>query len=205
MKISRFSSQNQDEWITRITITSWQSCLGTDIPGIVDSKNAKNTQISAKAFEGQSKELSSAHSVMDATPINLPTRFHELLTNERSKKGLVEPCPAGQAHNKTKSREYCLQVSSFVLVTNSFGDFSKCSIISEIINEKGLKSISEKAWTVWRVFAHQPQTARCLVFFLVLGELCLRIATQYRAVIDAVSSTLNLNVSDWDRTTRVCQ
>jgi hypothetical protein len=97
--------------------------------------------------------------------------------------------------NILKSEYFKLQVSSFVLATNSFGDFSKCTIISEEIDGEELKAIANQAQALWQVFAHQPQTARCLVFFLILGQLVRNMIEQYRHVFNVLRSVLDLDVS----------
>ncbi|KAJ2998175.1 hypothetical protein NUW58_g410 [Xylaria curta] len=79
-------------------------------------------------------------------------------------------------------------VSSAVLTTNAFGDFSRCTIISEVKDEnKKMKRdepvIAEISNEIWQVFVHQPQTARCLVFLHVLGMLCAKLCKQYRHTI----------------------
>ena len=43
--------------------------------------------------------------------------------------------------------------------------------------------------------SHQPQTARCLVFFLLLGKMCEVITVCYEKAIDTLSSILKLDVS----------
>jgi hypothetical protein len=72
-----------------------------------------------------------------------------------------------------------LNVSSISMVTNRFGDFSKCLIVSTILSDDDVKRVADEAEKLWRKFAHHPQTARCLAFLLVLGMLCKKIAKNY--------------------------
>jgi hypothetical protein len=88
-----------------------------------------------------------------------------------------------------------LEISSIVLSTNPFGDFSKCTIISELIDEKEMKDIVEKARILWQKFIHQPQTGRCLVFLLVVGKLCQEVTKTYEEAINKLTSILELDVS----------
>ncbi|RWA10509.1 hypothetical protein EKO27_g4575 [Xylaria grammica] len=79
-------------------------------------------------------------------------------------------------------------VSSVVLTTNAFGDFSRCSVISEVEDEDPSAEKDEIAAgkplnEIWQVFVHQPQTARCLVFLRLLGMLCNKLCKQYRGTI----------------------
>jgi hypothetical protein len=88
-------------------------------------------------------------------------------------------------------------VSSVILSTNAFGDFSKCTVVSEFIDDEKMKSIVKDARKLWQKFIHQPQTGRCLVFFLLLGEFCQIIAKHYKTAIDKLSSILKLDVSQY--------
>ncbi|KAI0110815.1 hypothetical protein GGR51DRAFT_79405 [Nemania sp. FL0031] len=80
-------------------------------------------------------------------------------------------------------------VSSVVLSTNAFGDFSRCTIISEVDDEnveakQGEQlEVAEISNEIWQVFVHQPQTARCLVFLHMLGTLCIKLRHQYHDTI----------------------
>jgi hypothetical protein len=87
------------------------------------------------------------------------------------------------------------EVSSIVLSTNSFGDFSKCTVVSEFMNRKKMLEISKEARKLWQKFIHQPQTARCLVFFLILGKMCETITKRYEKAIETLSAILTLDVS----------
>jgi hypothetical protein len=88
-----------------------------------------------------------------------------------------------------------LNVSSFVIKTNDFGDFSKCSIISDIIPNPRLRRLGDEARIIWQRFIHQPQTARCLVFLLILGLLCQEMAGRFKEAIRYFVSIIHLNVS----------
>ena len=80
-----------------------------------------------------------------------------------------------------------LKVSSISLATNDFGDFSKCLIISTIYTDRDMEKVAKKAQKLWQTFAHQPQTARCLVFLLLLGSLCKEMAKWYARAADLLT------------------
>jgi hypothetical protein len=90
---------------------------------------------------------------------------------------------------------FMLEVSSVAISTNAFGDFSKCTIISELIGKEIMDIIAPQARELWQKFIHQPQTARCLVFFLVLGKICERITKDYEAAVQKLSPILDFDVS----------
>jgi hypothetical protein len=88
-----------------------------------------------------------------------------------------------------------LDVSTMVISTNSFGDFSKCTLVSKLVNEVEMDDVVEEARRLWQKFIHQPQTGRCLVFFRVLGKLCHLIADDYNKAIKKLTSILETHVS----------
>ncbi|KAE9372599.1 hypothetical protein N431DRAFT_439681 [Stipitochalara longipes BDJ] len=62
-------------------------------------------------------------------------------------------------------------MSSIAISTNAFGDFSKCTIISDLIKDETMQGIVEESQRILQKFIHQPQTGRCLVFLLVEKQL----------------------------------
>ncbi|KAI1746406.1 hypothetical protein F4680DRAFT_463577 [Xylaria scruposa] len=99
-------------------------------------------------------------------------------------------------------------VSSVVLTTNAFGDFSRCTVISEFDDEymkakRNEPAVAEKCNEMWQVFVHQPQTARCLVFFHMLGKLCTKLCKQYTNTVKEFESIFSstdaflLKERDW--------
>lgn len=88
-----------------------------------------------------------------------------------------------------------LEVSSVVLSSNAFGDFSKCSVVSRIIPLPELRTLGEDARKLWERFTHQPQTGRCLVFLMILGVLCQEIAKDSQNAMEYFTKILNLEVS----------
>ncbi len=87
-----------------------------------------------------------------------------------------------------------LQISSIILTTNAFGEFSKCTIISELMSDEDLEPLGADAQKLWERFIHQPQTGRCLVFLLILGKLCQKIANKGRKAMEYLVKSLNLQV-----------
>ncbi|KAK5652663.1 hypothetical protein OQA88_10257 [Cercophora sp. LCS_1] len=77
--------------------------------------------------------------------------------------------------------------------TNPFGDFSRTTIVPRVIPGSKLKFATEKAQDLWRTFVHQPQTARCLVFLLMLEVLVEEIENQYHGAAAYLIDKINLN------------
>ena len=167
LNLSRFSRQTGDTWVTRITLRSWR---------VEDDKKVKRNKPSNKPAPNSSKGF--------LLPWNLRHVWGK-------KKG------DGEKPNVGEDTIFKPEVSSVILSTNAFGDFSKCTVVSELINDEKMKSIVEDARKLWQKFIHQPQTARCLVFLLLLGEFCQVIADHYKTAIDKLSSILKLDVGQY--------
>lgn len=88
-----------------------------------------------------------------------------------------------------------IEMSSIVISTNAFGDYSKCTIVSELISDTEMKSILQEAQIIWQKFVHQPQTGRCLVFLLVLDKICQYTTSNYDKAIESLTSVIILDVS----------
>ncbi|KAK3364220.1 hypothetical protein B0T25DRAFT_529601 [Lasiosphaeria hispida] len=95
--------------------------------------------------------------------------------------------------HKSGPKKIVLSLSSIVMSTNPFGDFSRTTIVSRVIPGSKLKCATEKAQDLWRTFVHQPQTARCLVFLLMLEVLVEEIEKQYDGAADYLIDKVNLN------------
>ncbi|KAK4121815.1 hypothetical protein N657DRAFT_98270 [Parathielavia appendiculata] len=86
-----------------------------------------------------------------------------------------------------------LKVSSVGISTNEFGDFSKCSVITDLVDETDLIELGDTIQDIWDSFIHQPQTGRFLVFAVILGCLCERMAREYRQLIKEFFEEMNLD------------
>lgn len=100
----------------------------------------------------------------------------------------------GEKLETWKPSPFRLTMLSLVISTNDFGDFSKCTILSETVDNSQMKKLVQDSHNIWQKFVHQPQTGRCLVFLLALGVMCKKIAEQYANAIKAFASLLNLDV-----------
>lgn len=131
---------------------------------------------------------------MEIEPICLPHKLETLVTttqlNNEGHERLDVSLPA-----KLMKKSFKPQVSYFVLATNGFGDFRKCTIMSELLTNKDLEeNIAEKSKIIWRKFVHQPQTGRCLLFLQVLKVVISRMTGRYRDALNTLESVLDLDV-----------
>jgi len=77
-----------------------------------------------------------------------------------------------------------LRISSVAISTNRFGDFSRCSLITDRIGGDRLQHLGTMAQEICDKFTHQPQTGRFLVFCMILGELCQGLVCDYQSILD---------------------
>lgn len=179
LMVSRFSYQRTwQSWVCRITLRSW---------GLRTSSNGSDQRKEyTPGRNNYGREKNHDGWAFEDTTIMLP-------------EGLKEPLQRvnRQAYNSElrEPRIIVPQVSSIVLSTNTFGDFSQCSLFSELIPKEELDLLCEEVDALWDQFVHQPQTARCLYFLLVLGLLCQRIADEYKSAMDHFVSIIKLEVS----------
>lgn len=87
-------------------------------------------------------------------------------------------------------RDMELKVSSIGMSTNELGDFSKCSIVTDLIRPDAIEGLAEEAQEIWDAFTYQPQTGRFLVFSMVLQLLCQGMVSRYEdSINDFVRNT----------------
>lgn len=122
----------------------------------------------------------------DDRPISLPVEVMGLLKERHPDSATADDNIHGQVE---------LNVSTFVMKTNDFGEFSKCSIISDIIPSQKLKDLGDEGQAIWHNFIHQPQVARCLVFMLILGRMCSEAALSFKDAGEYVFTLPPIDVS----------
>lgn len=169
LNLSRFTCQKRDKWAASITLKTWYPyTFDEDAMSSNEKTRAQNLIPLAPPLD---KILQRPH--RDQTHLYFHRskflKSHRLMLSPKT--GLL------------------LKVSSISLATNDFGDFSKCLIISTIYTDRDVEKVACKAQTLWQTFAHQPQTARCLVFLLLLGSLCKEMAKWYARSAELLTDT----------------
>jgi len=180
LNFSSFSCQAGETWVASITLRCWKENSGKN-----ESKPLQQPKGQCRFWRRPIVQNNRAgdYGYGEDRPITL----RKSQENAWSKSQREEV--------KKGELRFELDVSSIVLSTNAFGDFSKCTIVSELIEEEDVGELAEAARRLWQKFIHQPQTARCLVFFLMLGRLCQRIHKKYIDATDKLAEMLALNVS----------
>ncbi|KAH8904689.1 hypothetical protein BR93DRAFT_970622 [Coniochaeta sp. PMI_546] len=169
LNLSRFSCQRRDKWTASITLKTWYPYT------FGEKATSDNETIRARNLIPLAPPLDE----IPQRPYRDPTHvyFHRSKFLE-SHQLMLSP--------KTG---LLLKVSSISLATNDFGDFSKCLIISTIYTDRDVLKVANNAQKLWQTFAHQPQTARCLVFLLLLGSLCKEMAKWYGRSAELLTDT----------------
>jgi hypothetical protein len=197
--LSQFSCQQGSTWTSRITLRSWISHAADATDGQPQptqqlppprapstSSDADDDFITLPKIEPGPDQDSH-----EDAPIVLPVKLENIiLTQTNQATGAQERIKLAPEHFRFR-----LTVLSMVISTNAFGDFSKCTIISETADDVKIANLVVDAHALWQKFVHQPQTARCLVFLLGLGIMCEKIADHYQKAIKQFAKCLILDVS----------
>ncbi len=189
LKYSRFSCQSRDAWVAGITLRSWRVSRrkSTQPVQVVPSEQANDRGLRDRAFlrfkrsvPARTQEFGSfSQKFSDDEPICPPIHLKDVWI---------------EVNGISEDLAFELEMSSAILSTNAFGDFSKCTIVSELLDEIQTKRLVENSRQLWQQFIHQPQTARCLVFFQLLGQLCRQIRPDFELAIAKLSSMMKLDV-----------
>ncbi|ERF69363.1 hypothetical protein EPUS_09270 [Endocarpon pusillum Z07020] len=185
LHIPRFLCQKGNTWIARITLGSWLPKDGDDTCSEEEAKLRPDHDTISLPKELKPVKTcyeANGNSDKNQTPRIfrltlrswLPKRGDDICSDEEAKlrpdhdpislaKELtpVKTCyeANGNSDNNQEPKNFRLIMSSVILSTNAFGDFSKCTIISEDIGDNNLMKLAEDSSTLWRKFIHQPQTA----------------------------------------------
>ncbi|KAH8901092.1 hypothetical protein GQ53DRAFT_814577 [Thozetella sp. PMI_491] len=174
LRFSRFACQRGQTWVSHITLRYWRPCTeGTSTDVIAPQVSADDA----------------VKSLIDDRAIPLPSNLANIWRDKVESNDL----------------RFVPEVSSMIISTNDFGDFSKFTIFSDLLdNDKGeTEALVEEARKVWQKFVHQPQTARCLVFFLVLGKIVSKITSHYEGAlrhirrIQDLDTTFKRSAKEW--------
>ncbi|KAI0382257.1 hypothetical protein F5Y04DRAFT_51599 [Hypomontagnella monticulosa] len=187
-----FSCQNGSTWIARITLRSWSKRRPGPRHGLESQHNRPISNNTEKFLESSSSvgfSSSGGHSATPTeqdAPIRIPETLETALRSMNDDLFNLEEGGLGSVE---------LEVSSVVLSTNNFGDFSQCTVLSDLLNRESQKLLGDQCKDLWEKFIHQPQTARCLVFLTILGILCEHMANDYRIAMDYLIQTFKIEKS----------
>ena len=218
LAFSDFLCERLDEWTASITLTYWKVCYkaesaeGSGVSEDHDppkpssssdfdqSKSGTVSRITTKVIEDSETKMK-----LDDSSPKTAGQHHHPEVNGDAVINVPEHAPPNLRKQWSGKNLAEIDVSSMVISTNAFGDFSKLTVISDLLGrQKGMVTTAydrhsnvdrdsmhylvKRARDIWQKFIHQPQTARCLVFLLVLGGICEQIRLHYRMVLDEIKS-----------------
>lgn len=93
----------------------------------------------------------------------------------------------------TEKSDIVQRLSTITMSTNFSGDFSKCTIISNLLEDTHVSETANRIRGLWQQFVHRPQTARCLAFLLILRKLSTVIRKEYSRVIEEINREIVSN------------
>lgn len=181
LRTSEFSCHKGNRWAARITVRSWKKeYIG---PRTSRKSGARGHDVDQSRPNGLDENDPNLLAMEDL-PIEMPEFLEDWLRENDFK-----------ARDEAYSHAVELKVSSIILSSNAFGDFTKGTIISQIIPKEDLLTLASHSLKLWQQFTHQPQTARCLVFLMILSFLCRSISRDTRDAVDYFAKPLELEVS----------
>jgi hypothetical protein len=166
---SRFSDTREAMWTTTITISHWSI------------KEAKLPKAQTDRFyEGRIKGL-------------FPPDSIAALSLLEAEKGSGKSMSINDKPPKTVEIEE--RSSSLVVTGDSHGVFWVCTIWSSLTKHKALASHINSLPAILQLFIHQQVSGRCLVFLIILGHLCEKLAEEYENMLDELNKVVDLGVS----------
>jgi hypothetical protein len=84
--------------------------------------------------------------------------------------------------------------SSLVITGDSHGYYWICSMWSSLTNYSSISTPIDSLPRVLQLFIHQQACGRCLVFLVLLGHLCEKLAGEYEIIISRLDTVVELGV-----------
>ncbi|KAH7303389.1 hypothetical protein B0I35DRAFT_446717 [Stachybotrys elegans] len=167
MRVSKFALEKKTSVIAHITIRSWS----------LEKKSGKRQEKQQKSQQPDPRgqdilEWNAPRFLNDEELIRLPQELDKIYRVDKQTGDLKRDPPNME-----------LKVSSIGMSTNEFGDFSKFTVITDLIPPRELKKLSRTVHDIWNKFVHQPQTGRFLVFSAILACICQEIAAHYHDAV----------------------
>jgi hypothetical protein len=115
-----------------------------------------------------------------------PTSITNLSSTERQRRNFT----SFQAPDIVEERS-----SSLVITGDPHGDLWVCSIWSSLTDYDSLSSPIKFLPKVLHRFIYQQSCSRCLVFLVLLGHLCEKLAAEYEMILSRLDVIVGLGVS----------
>jgi hypothetical protein len=122
--------------------------------------------------------------------LNPCTRFYEGKVNAGRNTDIFPPPDVGNTGKALEERS-----SSLVITGDANGHNWICSVWTSLADSQTIKDSMKSLLRVLHLFIHKPTTGRCLVFLLILGHVCEKLAVEYRSILEYLDSVVQLGVS----------
>jgi hypothetical protein len=123
-------------------------------------------------------------------PIDKSDRFYEDEIRAGRKDGEFPPKAVTSSWKMLEER------SSSLVITGDVNGYNWiCSIWSSLTDSKMVKEDIDRLPRILHLFIHRQATGRCLVFLIILGHICGKLATEYTGILKHLDSAVELGVS----------
>ena len=122
-------------------------------------------------------------------PKDPSNRFHESEINAGRKDGKFPPEKVARSGKILEERS-----SSFVITGDVNGYNWICSIWSSLTNPEAIKEDIDRLPRILNLFIHKQATGRCLIFLIILGHICGKLASEYIGILKHLDSVVELGV-----------
>jgi hypothetical protein len=116
--------------------------------------------------------------------------FYEGKLNAGRNTDIFPPPDVGSTGKALEERS-----SSLVITGDSSGHNWICSVWTSLAGSQTIKESMERLLRILHLFIHKQTTGRCLVFLLILGHICEKLAVEYTSILEYLDSVVQLGVS----------
>jgi hypothetical protein len=123
-------------------------------------------------------------------PIDRSDRFYEGGIRSGRKDGEFPPKTVSSSWKMLEER------SSSLVITGDVNGYNWiCSIWSSLTNSAAIKTDIDRLPRILHLFIHKQATGRCLIFLIILGHICGKLANEYVKIIEHLDKVVELGVS----------
>lgn len=195
---------SEDTWISSITLKHWR--LLDDVESKV-RKAEKDVDKEERKSRLNAKEQAAARRAEEVHRKKGRRQAQESEDNADKKKEdefrfPPQNVPDQRLYSETWTQQDYGQLSkihelalSLVITGDEKGRNWTCSIICELFNEEDVANYASEVSHILQMFIHQQYTGRVLVFLLLLGYICERLAEECDRFMNELDGVMGMHVS----------
>jgi hypothetical protein len=179
----------EDNWITSITIKHWR--LQDDIESTVRriERGVDENELRKRQKRRDAKERDDRNKKGIVEEIQPESDFPPRSVAD-SRKAAEEL--DGMIRHPSKIHELAM---SLAITGDEKGRSWTCSIVCELFDEKAVSGYMAEAARILQMFIHQQHAGRVLVFLLILGHMCEKLAEECDWFMRELDGIMEMNVS----------